>query len=477
MTSLSSASEPMTTATADELLETARNRIHRQTDRLFAGLLAFEWIAGCCTALWLSPLSWTGKLARTHPHVWVALLLGGVVCSLPIVFALKFPGRTMTRQMIAVAQALMSTLLIHLTGGRIETHFHVFGSLAFLAFYRDWRVLISASGVIVIDHLVRGLLSPQSVYGVLNPTWTRSLEHAGWIAFEDLFLVISCLRTQKEMLETARREAQLLVVNDDVERQIVARTAELTDSRDQLARQADELRRASQSATAANVAKSEFLANMSHEIRTPMTAILGYAELLLNEGDLTCAPARRIDAIRTIQRNGDHLLNIINDILDLSKIEADKLGVENISFAPLQIVADVESLMRVRCDGKNIALTTRFDTPIPATIRSDPTRLRQVLVNLVGNAVKFTESGTVEIAVRVTGNEAKFLEFDVTDSGIGMTSEQVERLFLPFSQADNSTTRNFGGTGLGLSISKRLATLMMSELSLVRSCPGKGATY
>ena len=223
--------------------------------------------------------------------------------------------------------------------------------------------------------------------------------------------------------------------------------------------------------------KTEFLANMSHEIRTPMTAILGYADVLLEEGDLSRAPEARIDAICTIKRNGDHLLRIINDILDLSKIEAGKMTVESLFCSPVQLLADVESLMRVRADAKGLDFRVECPGELPETIRSDPTRLRQILVNLVGNAVKFTDRGSVRVIARLVRGERSLLEFDVIDSGVGMTREQTERLFQAFSQGDASTTRSFGGTGLGLVISKRLAEMLNGDITIVETQPGVGTTF
>jgi signal transduction histidine kinase/CheY-like chemotaxis protein/integral membrane sensor domain MASE1 len=224
----------------------------------------------------------------------------------------------------------------------------------------------------------------------------------------------------------------------------------------------------------ASQAKTEFLANMSHEIRTPMTAILGYSDLLLEN----VTQPKNVDAVTIIKRNGEYLLEIINDILDLSKIETGKLNVERIPTSTAQLLTDLVRLMRVRSVAKGIGLDVRFDGPVPSAIVTDPIRLRQLLFNLVGNAIKFTEQGGVRVTVRtVDGDTAEpRLEFDVTDSGIGMTAEQIARLFRPFTQADNSTTRKFGGTGLGLTICKRLSDLLGGDIS-VRSEPGIGSTF
>ncbi|MFW6170600.1 MAG: ATP-binding protein [Planctomycetota bacterium] len=231
-------------------------------------------------------------------------------------------------------------------------------------------------------------------------------------------------------------------------------------------------------AQAANQAKSEFLANMSHEIRTPMTAILGFADLLLAEPDLKHAPPERIEAIQTIQRNGEYLLQLINDVLDLSKIEAGKLDVEKTACSPIQVLSDVASLMQVRAQAKNIPLDIEYASAMPERVQSDPTRLRQILINLVGNALKFTESGRVRVVAQLVrdADSSAYLQYDVIDTGIGMTEEQLAKLFQPFTQADSSTTRKYGGTGLGLTISKRLAEALGGDIS-VTSTPGEGSTF
>src|SRR5712672_1066246 len=194
---------------ANELFTSYQRDIYKSTDRLFAGLMGFQWIAGIVFALWVSPLAWYGSVSRTHIHVWAAVVVGGVISLFPALLGLLRPGRASTRYTIAIAQMLMGALLIHLTGGRLETHFHVFGSLAFLAFYRDWRVLVSASVVVALDHFLRGIFLPQSVYGVLVANQWRWVEHAAWVAFEDVFLVVSCLRSVAEMRQTAERTAAL----------------------------------------------------------------------------------------------------------------------------------------------------------------------------------------------------------------------------------------------------------------------------
>jgi diguanylate cyclase (GGDEF)-like protein len=212
---------------ATDLFNEHRKSIFRHTDRMFAALMAIQWLAGIAAALWISPKTWAGPYSQTHVHVWAAVFLGGAVSLFPVTLALLRPGEASTRFVIATAQMLMSSLLIHLTGGRIETHFHVFGSLAFLAFYRDWRVLVPATVVVAADHFLRGLFWPESVYGVLAAGNWRWLEHAGWVLFEDTFLFIAIRRSVGEMRDIAARTAEGERLNEGLEHRVVERTAEL----------------------------------------------------------------------------------------------------------------------------------------------------------------------------------------------------------------------------------------------------------
>jgi PAS domain S-box-containing protein len=209
------------------LFREAQQSVYVRADRLFANLMILQWLAGIAAALWISPKTWIGASSQTHWHVWAAVVVGGAITSLPVFLAFRHPGRVLTRHVIAVAQMLTSALLIHLTGGRIETHFHVFGSLAFFAFYRDWRVLLTGTIVVALDHMARGIFWPQSVFGVLTSSPWRWLEHAGWVIFEDAFLLISIRQSLCDVFEAATRRATLEVVNASIEQQVFNRTAEL----------------------------------------------------------------------------------------------------------------------------------------------------------------------------------------------------------------------------------------------------------
>ena len=251
-------------------------------------------------------------------------------------------------------------------------------------------------------------------------------------------------------------------VYDELEQRVEERTGQLNEALEQ--------------AMAASQAKSLFLANMSHEIRTPMTAILGFSEILQ---DQNLPINERVKYLQTIERNGKHLLAIINDILDISKIEAQQLTVESIKTDLLDILHDVKSLMQAKALEKQLQFIVRIEAPFPQVILSDPIRIRQVLVNLLSNAVKFTSEGSITLTARLADPSDPMhskLAFEVRDTGIGMSPSQVDKIFLPFTQADESTTRRFGGTGLGLTISLKLTHLLGGNLT-ASSVEGRGSVF
>ncbi|KYG63192.1 hypothetical protein AZI86_15935 [Bdellovibrio bacteriovorus] len=272
------------------------------------------------------------------------------------------------------------------------------------------------------------------------------------------------LKVTRDMTESKKLEETLRKLNSELESRVNARTAELF-------QRERELKEAKEVAEAASVAKSNFLANMSHEIRTPLGAILGFSELLADD---EVSGEEKNMARDAVKRNGQLLTDLINDILDLSKVEANRLELDISSVTLKQLATEIQTTFKLRAENKGIQFNLEIAPHLPPRILTDSLRVKQILFNIVGNAVKFTREGSVN--VKIYGGQGK-LFFDVTDTGVGISPDQERLLFVPFQQADPSITRQFGGTGLGLILSKRLAQALGGDLILAQSDLGLGTTF
>ena len=360
-----------------------------------------------------------------------------------------------TRYVSAVALMGEPALLVYLLMGnpwQVDMHMYFFAGLALLIAWCDWRVIALASLAILLHHLALDLLLPLAVFPN-GADIDRVVFHATVVALEGAVLIWLSNTLLGAFLRADRLSAEIRRHIDTLEETVADRTQE---------------------AQAASIAKSSFLANMSHEIRTPMNAILGFSHLALRT-ELT---TKQRDYVLKIKAASTSLLSLINDILDFSKIEAGKLALENTAFSLRTSLETVRSLVALPALEKGIELQFVIDPSIPDSLTGDPLRLNQVVINLVSNAIKFTAAGEVALTVRALHYEGGRVtaEISVRDTGIGMTSEQAQKLFTAFTQADASVTRRFGGTGLGLTISKQLVELMGGELT-VTSQAGVGSVF
>jgi signal transduction histidine kinase/ActR/RegA family two-component response regulator len=421
-------------------------------------------------------------LALLWLHAPVAAVIGltrGTNWLLPTLFAIMLAGAATlswrgaanglsTRLVVAVA--LMSDVAMftfQLSGHpwQSDSHMYFFATLACLVAYCDYRPIVAGAIAVALHHLVLNFLIPAAIYPG-GSDLGRVLLHAVVLAMEAGVLAWLAQALEHLFATTALRTAEAEAAR--------AAQARADAERGEAERRAIFESEAADAANAATKAKSDFLAMMSHEIRTPMTGMMGMIGLLCE----TSLDQEQHKLANMARESTCNLLTVINDILDFSKLEAGKLALESIDFSLRDVVAGVVSLLGAPAHGKGLQLEGTMSSDMPAWLNGDPNRIRQVLLNLTGNAIKFTELGSVRIAAshRELAGDIVELRIEVSDSGIGIPTDVQKDLFSPFTQADNSTSRQYGGTGLGLAICRQLSIIMGGAIG-VESVPGRGSTF
>ncbi|MBX9724308.1 MAG: PAS domain-containing sensor histidine kinase, partial [Candidatus Obscuribacterales bacterium] len=570
---------PSVYARAIYLFEQQKETICARTDKLFAVLFLIQWFGAIAWSLLAPTRSWEGQSSAYHIQAWQSALFGACIFVLPIYFIIKKPGTEATRLMVAAAQMLWSGLLIASSGGRIETHFHVFGSLAFLAFYRDWRPLLLGSIITTVDHLIRGIYFPDTIYGVSTPERWRWIEFAAWVFFCDIFLVRSIRHSVNDMRLMALRQAELERAKSSTEQEVIERTAELKKSEQNLRDSEATIRAIFETAadsiitisengaieTANQTCEkmfgyqfhnifgkhisyliqafgaesctqdtwprlrdmgrfhhgalriegvgnarfrgsfpieislsyidmkgrklitaiirdiserkeaerrvSEFYSIVSHELRTPLTSIRGSLGLL--EGGIAGElPLETQELVGIARESCDRLIRLINDILDLKKLEAGKFEFNKVESSPAALLSMTIASTEGMAKERSVRLESGWTTK--QMIVADIDRLNQVLVNLVSNAIKFSpKNGVVELSATAGDGMVRFA---VRDHGKGIAVSQQHKLFNKFQQVDSSDIREQEGTGLGLAICKAIVEQHGGSIG-VDSDIGKGATF
>lgn len=426
-----------------ELFEASLKEQNKKVDKMFLLLFAIQFIFGVGCAVLISPYTWAGDVKTVSPHVGLSIGLGGLIVALPIYFIFTQSGTKTTRHVVACAQMLTSALLIHLTGGRIETHFHVFGSLAFLMFYRDWSVILTATLVTALDHFIRGVYFPQSVFGVLTATNWRWFEHSAWVIFEDIFLISACVSSRKELFLQCEKQTRLETINEQIENLVAERTSQLLESHKELDNQ--RLKNIESSRLAS---LGEMAGGIAHEINTPLAVIqlrTSQSRRIIDKAEFE-GKEKIAEFLKSIETVTSHISKIVLGLRNFSRnSDEDPMISTNIK----DVVETVYTLCSERFKSAGVELRNVGDKNEKISCR--PSQISQVILNLVNNSFfAVAESSERWVEIEVLKVENQMVQICILDSGPGIPKNIQEKIFNPFF-----TTKSVGaGTGLGLSISK-----------------------
>lgn len=426
-----------------EIFDGHMAEVRQETDRLFVWLLSFQWFTAILITVLLTPYTWVGSESSVHPHVYLTVFFGGFLSLFPIIKILKDPGKIENGYIVCISQLIYTILLVHITGGRVESHFHVFGSLTFLGCYRNKKIIYLGTVIVVADHILRGLYFPMSIYGVPESSLWRAIEHTAWIIFLDIFLLMAIRNKTKMFLLIAQRECALERSIANTERMVKERTSELVETRKTILDQQQTLLKAERLSSLGQMA-----AEIAHEINNPMGIIATTTYLMrskIEDGETN--KDELLESLNDIEGTVNRVSKIIRGLKNVSRNAID----ENVRAVPMkEIINDVVSISSDKFKAHSISFTY-VDRGHEVYCRR--VQISQVLLNLVTNAYDAVKDLSGERWVRIeVKQDPKWTHILVSNSGPSIPEETRMKIFQPFF-----TTKDLGkGTGLGLSLSQTI---------------------
>ena len=478
------------TTRVENLYKSELENVQKYTDEMFCKLMVFQWIVSILAAVFISPKTWIGQSSETHIHVWAALFLGSLLCIFPLLLVKFYSSNYTTRCVICISQMIWSALLIHVFGGRIETHFHIFGSLAFIAAYRDYKLLLMSTLVVAVDHFARGLYWPQSVYGIIDASEWRWLEHTGWVIFEDVFLFSIIFRSKGEMTKMAERQVDLEIINHEIEKTVEERTNELKKAYQTLemsAKQTEKIQ--SELLQSEKMASIGSLASgIAHEINTPIQYIGDNLQFLFDEQknifyalekcddetkekiDLKFLKEEVPGSLKQSLEGLSQVANLVKSMKEFAHPGSEQLKPVNINRAINNVVTVLRSQWKYIAD---IDLNLDEDLPEIPCLHGE---FNQIILNIIVNAChavedkkEKSEKGKIKIETEELDENIVII---ISDNGTGIPQNIESKIFDLFF-----TTKEVGkGSGQGLAIAYSLINEKLNGSIKVDSEEGKGTS-